>query len=241
MDVWKRGPWRCMFASSINNATMKLILSTTKRKGPSPTHPNVLEFTRATKSSSLIRQSFFAVLRDCPDCRRTGRLTQVIMRVMRRDTTNNRGQRTVIDGAIELLQGYEFNEHNKVDRALWKPVTAIINPVTGLCLVTCPQLWPWQDLRYEGNYTHVRFTAAAGCFDFGQEPVPVSIVRTAYLRHDQSTNLELATMVNVRDGCPILLLLGIEIFHCVNGNYYPLSRGGTLALQIAAVERGAAE
>jgi hypothetical protein len=236
-----------MFASSINNDVMKLILTiknqkrTTNRKGSSSNHPTVLEFTTATKSSSLIKNGFSTVIRDCPDCRRTGLLTRAVMQVMHSDVINNWGQRNVRDGDLHLLTGYEFNERNPVERILRDKAHATINPVTGFCLVTIPTLVPEDDLYYAGSYTHVRFTVAAGCFDFEQENCQTSVTRTAYLQRDAPTTIELAAGVPVRDGCPILLLLGIEFFKAVNGKYYEARYGGQLALQIMAVERGVVE
>ena len=214
------------------------ITQTRKRNKSAATHPNVLEFTRASKDGRLIRQAFCSVMNGSRDCLSSGKLTQALMKVIQSDNSNDWGKRTVHDGDLQLLQGFEFNGRKEVRRILKKSMETSINAVTGFCRVAIDSLLPMQDLCYEANYAYVRFTAAAATFDFQQENCIRSVARTDYLPFDKRVSIALMPMVNIQDGCPVLLLLGIEFFGKINGFYYPIRTGGSLALQIVQVDRG---
>lgn len=63
------------------------------------------------------------------DKRMTGRLTQILMKVIQAVTTNVRGKRNVIDGETELLQGFEFNLNGQLGQSFDAPFTSAIEPV----------------------------------------------------------------------------------------------------------------
>src|SRR3954453_16056572 len=71
------------------------------------TRENGAEFGRAGKAGKMIRSAFRSVLQNASDSGMVGRLTRDLMKVIQADTTSVRGQRNVIDGEAELLQGFD--------------------------------------------------------------------------------------------------------------------------------------
>ncbi len=78
------------------------------------TRENGEEFGRAGKAGKLLRNAIRAMLQNASDSRMVSRLTQKMVEVVQADATNPRGQRNVIDGEAELLQGFEFNISGKL-------------------------------------------------------------------------------------------------------------------------------
>ncbi|MEI2739934.1 MAG: hypothetical protein V9F01_14265 [Chitinophagaceae bacterium] len=78
-----------------------------------------------------MRNSIRAMLQNASDSRMVSRLTQKMVEVIQEDATNPRGQRNVIDGEAELLEGFEFNISGKLGTTLYAPYTATIDRVAG--------------------------------------------------------------------------------------------------------------
>ncbi len=95
------------------------------------TRENGAEFGRAGKAGKLLRNSIRAMLQNASDSRMVSRLTQKMVEVIQEDATNPRGQRNVIDGEAELLEGFEFNISGKLGTTLYAPYTSTIDRVAG--------------------------------------------------------------------------------------------------------------
>jgi hypothetical protein len=57
----------------------------------------------------------------------------------------------------------------------------------------------------------------------------------------QEVDVKLMTMIEVKDECPIILLLKIEFFQQVNKQYIPMRAGGGVCLQVVSTGRGISE
>ena len=106
------------------------------------TRENGEEFGRAGKAGKLLRNSIRAMLQNASDSRMVGRLTQKMVEVTQEDITNPRGQRNVIDGEAELLEGFEFNISGKLGTTLYAPFTGTIDRVAGTLTANIPAFVP---------------------------------------------------------------------------------------------------
>ena len=73
------------------------------------TRENGAEFGTAGKGGKLVRNAIRILLQNAKDKRVVSRLTTDLLKVVKTDTTNERGLRTVQDGNLALLKGFEFN------------------------------------------------------------------------------------------------------------------------------------
>jgi hypothetical protein len=71
------------------------------------TRENNAEFGRAAKAGRLLRAALRTEIRNTSDSRTVSRLTREMMTVLHADTTSPRGERNVVNGKIELLEGFE--------------------------------------------------------------------------------------------------------------------------------------
>ena len=113
------------------------------------TRENGSEFGRAGKGGKLLRNAIRILLQNAKDKRVVSRLTKDLVAVVKTDTTNERGQRTLQDGDLNLLESFEFNLNGKLGTTLFAAFTkafdrvsgdATVNPVsyTHLTLPTTP-------------------------------------------------------------------------------------------------------
>ena len=73
------------------------------------TRENGAEFGKAGSAGKVLRTAFRALLINASDSRVTSRLVTEMLKVIKEDQVNTRGQRNVIDGEAMILLGFEFN------------------------------------------------------------------------------------------------------------------------------------
>lgn len=202
------------------------------------TRENGAEFGNAGAAGKLLRTALRALLLNGSDSRMVGRLTQMMIKVIQADTTSTRGERNVIDGEAELLEGFEFNQAGKLGNTLYAPFTAAINRVTGELTVNVPAFIPMNMLSAPAGATHFKIVSAGAEVDFENEvyvvdtaasaSLPIGVVATAAIN--------LVSNVTANSTSPLFLVLGIEFTQEVNGARYPMKNGSYNALAIVKVD-----
>ena len=202
------------------------------------TRENGEEFGRAGKAGKLLRNSIRAMLQNASDSRMVGRLTQKMVEVIQEDATNPRGQRNVIDGEAELLEGFEFNIAGKLGTTLYAPYTSTIDRVAGTLAVSIPAFVPLNMIAAPGGSTHFKIVSAGAEVDFENETYIVATSETAVLPWDATTTavINLSNAVTANSTHPLFLVLGIEFYQEVNGQMYPLKNGAYNALALVKVD-----
>jgi len=202
------------------------------------TRENGEEFGRAGKAGKLLRNSIRAMLQNASDSRMVSRLTQKMVEVIQEDATNPRGQRNVIDGEAELLEGFEFNISGKLGTTLYAPYTSTIDRVAGTLEVSIPAFVPLNMIAAPGGSTHFKIVSAGTEIDFENETFVVATSETAVLPWDTTATavINLSNAVTANSTHPLFLALGIEFYQEVNGQMYPLKNGAYNALALVKVD-----
>ncbi len=202
------------------------------------TRENGDEFGRAGKAGKLLRNSIRAMLQNASDSRMVSRLTQKMVEVIQEDATNPRGQRNVIDGEAELLEGFEFNITGKLGTTLYAPYTSTIDRVAGTLAVSVPAFVPLNMIAAPGGSTHFKIVSAGTEVDFENETFVVATSETAVLPWDTTATalINLSNAVTANSTHPLFLALGIEFYQEVNGQMYPLKNGAYNALALVKVD-----
>lgn len=201
------------------------------------TRENGAEFGAAGKAGKMLRTSIRALLQNAADSRMVSRLTQEMVKVLQADVTNPRGQRNVIDGEAELLEGFEFNIRGKLGTTLFAPFAAAIDRVTGALTVNIPSFIPANMIAAPGGSTHYKIISAGAEIDFENETFVVDIQETAQLPWDNVATavVNLASAVTPNSTHPLFLAVGIEFYQDVNGIKYPLKNGSFNALSLVKI------
>lgn len=201
------------------------------------TRENGAEFGRAGKAGKLLRSSIRSLLLNTADSRMIARLTREMMRVIQADAVNDRGQRNVLDGETELLQGFEFNANSKLSTVFFAPFTQSLNRTTGVLDIVIPPFVPATMIAAPGGATHYKLVSAGVELNFEQEQFTAALSNQTAAVIDGSTTapLTLTHSVTANSTHPLLLVLGIEFYQEVNGQLYPLKNGAFNALAVVAV------
>lgn len=201
------------------------------------TRENGEEFGRAGKAGKLLRTAIRAMLQNASDSRMVGRLTAEMVKVIQADITNTRGQRNVIDGEAELLEGFEFNSDGKLGTTIYAPFTTAIDRVAGTLTATIPVFVPINMVAAPGGTTHFKIVSTGAEIDFENETFVMDAQASPVLPWD-STPTALITLVNTvtaNSTHPLFLALGIEFYQEVNGQMYSLKNGASNALALVKV------
>lgn len=201
------------------------------------TRENGAEFGKAGKAGKVLRTSIRAMLQNASDSKMVSRLTTEMVKVIQADATNQRGQRNVIDGEAELLQGFEFNISGKLGTTLYAPYSATINRTSGALEVSIPSFVPLNMVAAPSGTTHFKIVSAGAEIDFENETFVVDESASAVLAWDTTATavLTLSNSVTANSTKPLFLVLGIEFYQEVNGTQYPLKNGAYNALALVKV------
>lgn len=201
------------------------------------TRENGAEFGRAGKAGKVLRNSLRALTQNASDSKMVSRLTKEMMRVIKADQVNPRGQRNVIDGEAELLQEFEFNINGKLGATLYAPYTAAIDRVTGILSVDLPAFVPANMVAAPGGATHFRINSAGVEVDFEGNHYVTDTNSTAEIPIDNALTaaVSLSNTVPANSTHPLFLVLGVDFFQEINQSMYPLKNGAFNALCLVKV------
>ena len=165
------------------------------------------------------------------------RLTKKMVEVLQQDLTSTRGQRNIIDGEAELLQGFEFNANAKLSTTMYAPFTSTVDRVAGTLAVNIPAFVPGNMIAGPGGCTHYKLISAAAEIDFENDSFVIDSADTLVLPWDftETAVIDLPNIVTPNSTHPLFLAFGIEFFQDVNGIKYPLKNGAYNALALVKV------
>jgi hypothetical protein len=189
------------------------------------TRENIAEFGRASLSAKLFRRAFGPSIRSMSDTRITGRLTAAMLRVLKSDAVNSRGERRASNGDSALLKDFEFNKHCKLGQRFLAPYTASIDRATGVMNIDIPAFTPTVLISPPPGATHFRLRTSGAAIDFDGDRYTVTTAETAEIPITDTPQhpLKLSMSVSASSSHPMFLVLGIEFLQSVNGNFSPLS------------------
>ncbi|CAL1519088.1 hypothetical protein [Chitinophaga sp. MM2321] len=201
------------------------------------TRENGAEFGRAGKAGKVLRTAFRAMLLNVRDGRMTPRLVREMVKVIKADVTNLRGQRNIIDGEAELLNGFEFNGDAPLGGSLYAPFTATIDRAAGMLTVDIPAFIPANMVAAPDGATHFKIVAAGAEIDFEAETFINGNAATPETATNAATVDVASLAINVMANStkPLFLALGIVFYQQVNDVLYNIKNGAYNALALVAV------
>jgi hypothetical protein len=203
------------------------------------TRENGAEFGRAGKAGKLLRVAFRSASVHTSDSRMTSRLTQLMVKVLQSDLASARGNRNVTDGNTQLLQGFEFNIHSKLDTSFLAPYTATIVRATGVTTIEIEAYIAETMVLAPAGATHYKLLSACAAIDFNNDTYAIDIANSQELSINSMATapLILTTQAPVASSHPLFLALGIDFYQEVNNVMYPLKNGAFNALAIVKADK----
>lgn len=201
------------------------------------TRENMAEFGRAGKAGKLLRNAGRTLLQNAKDSKVISRLTKEMMRVLRADSTSTRGQRNIIDGETELLEGFDFNNDAKLSATIFAPYTSDIDRVSGQLTVSIPPFIPLERITAPAGASHYKISTLGAEINFEGENYVIDSHETPVLplNGTMTQNVTMQNGVTANSTHPLFLFLSIQFFQEVNGIQYPLNNGAFNALNLVKV------
>jgi hypothetical protein len=148
------------------------------------TRENGSEFGRAGKAGKILRTAIRGMLLNSADGRMVSRLTQSMIKVIQADATSIRGLRNVIDGEVDLLVNFEFNNRGKLGTSLFAPFVANIDRPNGNITFDIQSFIPTNMIAAPTGTTHYKIVSAGVEVDFTLETFVVANSETGILPWD---------------------------------------------------------
>ena len=198
------------------------------------TRENGQEFGKAGKAGKLLRTAFREIIKNNKDSRMSNRLTQEMMKVIRADTTNLRGERVVLPDHIRLIKGFDFNETAKLSTVMSLPFTLAVNRTEGSVSLVFPAFVPANSIVMPGGATHARLILGTSEIDFtiGTYLTTSAQSSMVLISGEEQAQITLDCEITETGTLPLLIVLGVEFYQEVNGQQYPLRNGTFNALSI---------
>ncbi|QAA80847.1 hypothetical protein EI546_03485 [Aequorivita sp. H23M31] len=202
------------------------------------TRENGSEFGRAGKGGKLIRNAIRILLQNAKDKRVTSRLTKELVTVVKSDPMNERGQRTIQDGNLGLIKGFDFNIRGKLGTTLFAPFLVAYDRATGDVTADLDAFSPIIRIAAPGGTTHFKLVMGAAELDFVNESFIVDMKDSGILHYTAPdiAPLSLAGVLTPNSTLPVIVVLGVEFYQEVNGEMYPLKNGAFNALAVVLTD-----
>lgn len=204
------------------------------------TRENMAEFSRAAKAAKLLRSRLLESIVGSRDRKMCPRLQKAMMAVLKADTTSTRGQRNVIDGETELLQGFEFNMVGPLSTTMEALYEATVDRVTGTCKVSIPPYDPAKMIKHAAGASYYRLGITTASINFETEECEVKSTVSDYLPVKGAITPQMDLAVTLLPGVthPIFMALTIEFVQETNGQKYALKSGEFNACALVKVDGG---
>jgi hypothetical protein len=194
------------------------------------------EFGEAAAGGRLIRSAFFKLVKNLGDPHATARLTAKMLKVVQGDTIHDWGKRTVADGDLTFLEGFDFSISKQLERMLPVSIDADIDRKSGQCIVHIPDFIPEMSMSIQGNPTHISFFAAAAEVNFDRESFVLDIVKSEFFSFKKPAGATLKALLPKASKNPLLLAVGFQFYRVVNGKAYATGSREVSSLCIVKVE-----
>ncbi len=203
------------------------------------TRENNAEFSTAGQAGKLLRNSIQVLLQNAKDKRCVGRLTRALLGVIKTDSVNERGERQVQDGNMQLINDFEFNQNGKLGATFFTPFASSLDRITGELSLEIEAYQAAVRIAAPGGTTHYRLSFGGAELDFENKTFNFAMEQTAILPYDTSEQAERTLTVGLPADSvlPIIGVLGIDFFQEVNGEMYPLKNGAFNALAVNVVDQ----
>ncbi len=202
------------------------------------TRENGSEFGRAGKGGKVFRNAIRVLLQNAKDKRVVSRLTKILVAVTKTDLVHDRGLRTIEDGDMSTLLGFEFNVNGKLGATLFAPFAVAYDRATGDVTLDLDPFAPTLRIAAPGGTTHYKIVMGGAELDFPNEASVFESAETGILPYDgvDTAAINLTVALTANTVLPVVQVVGVAFYQEVNGQMYPLKNGAYNALSVANVD-----
>lgn len=178
---------------------------------------NNAEFGRVSKGISLLRKALSAMLHGSKKVH-TGDLMPVFFDVLRSDAIHPRGERTLSDGNLLILEQLNLNSSVRLDQVFNVSFTVTVDRANGEAIIQFPSWEPYQ-LEVPQGATHYQINTCAALINFSDHQYEQTTETGVIVALPQSQVAGQSITLNYTPGSvlPILVAVGIRFYVEING------------------------
>lgn len=200
------------------------------------TRENLQEFADNASSSKLLRDALRPVVSKIGDSRLNLRITQAMMKVLKTDLLNPRGERKVREGDWNLMKGMELNDSSSLGSTIFMEVIYTDSPANWEAGIA--GFIPQDFLAVPRGATHSRITATGVGLDFVTGTRSVQTVSSPLLPlNTQASAISLSIDKTSLPGTHRAFVLAVEFIQLVNDVEYAIKNGANNAAAIISTEK----
>ncbi len=203
------------------------------------TRENGAEFGVAGKGSKLLRTAFKAPVAAIADNKVASRLTGQMLKVVQSDTTHVRGERTVQDGDLSLVQGFEFNVNTGLEDVIKAAYTVAFDRTSGEASVTIDFSNPSLELNQVEGADQAKILVGVAAVDFENSEYEVDVVEAEAIAiaSTEAIAIQQTATISANSTRPVFVIVGIEYYQSVNDELYLINSQDGRALALVAVDQ----
>ena len=193
-------------------------------------------FNTALKAEKLILDGLTKLVESFHTVNTRNRLVSQILEVMKADALNEPGNKTVVDGDISRLVGFEFNPKGTITKFFKDDYSATVDRVRGRMAVQFPAFVPTYRIVAPFEATHFQFHLAALELDMiNRKSAGISSTAKLPINTNLVNTLRLEASVTPNSPNPLLLVFGIQFWtEDVNRTFYAVENPGCNGAAIVA-------
>jgi hypothetical protein len=199
---------------------------------------NMNEFKHVGKAGKMIRDAIKEISDSNPTMHH--RLIAVLFKVLKRDITNKKGERSIMAGDLSLLNGFQFNEHSSIHSVAHFNIDAKIDPKKGRAIIKVPFVIPAHAFKWPDHASLAEIDSLLVSINFDQEAVEVSRASSERISRKvkEVFPFQLISEVNESENRDLLLCVAVRFFSEINGHVYHCKTRNCNPVDIVSVERG---
>jgi hypothetical protein len=203
------------------------------------TRENGAEFGTAGKGSKLLRTAFKAPVAAIADNKVASRLTTQMLKVVQSDTTHTRGERTIQDGDLSLVQGFEFNVNTGLEDVVKAAYTVAFDRTTGEASVTIDFSNPSLELSQVEGADQAQLLVGVAAVDFENREYEVDVVEAdaVHIASTEAVTIQQIATISANSTRPVFVIVGVEYYQSVNDELYLINSQDGRALALVAVDQ----
>ncbi|RAJ04023.1 hypothetical protein LX64_02900 [Chitinophaga skermanii] len=195
------------------------------------------EFGRAAQSGADLRFAFQATSHLFRDASMYRRLSSQLLQIIQQDTSHVRGERTVENGDVQLLKGFELNENALFRRVCRVQPRTTLDRAKGIAKVDIPSFVPTHELRIPKHATHYKIVTTVQAVDFDKNETTSESIQTIPLVLDDTATMPYSLTVPLpkKEQRHVLVSVGIVFVEILNDKPYSVAGGRYNAMCITHV------
>jgi hypothetical protein len=198
---------------------------------------NAAEFKTIAVTAKMLRKQVNAMVKRVKDPQQSIRLSALLRSILKSDNSQPRGMRTIIDGDLTLMKGFEFSAPGVLSNSYLGKYETNIDRASGTLSMTIPEFVAEKLVQKAEGATHFQFHAAAVEYDFTSEKAVVNLVSSEKYTIENIVipQIDLRPQVTAGSNKPLLLLFGIDYHIKEHDSFYELMTKTSNAVVVADV------